>query len=901
MRKHLQYFFTLRFMGLLFVLLVLSMAGATFIENEHGSRAAFELVYGSVWFEALMVLLMINLAGRLVIEKMYRKEKISVMLFHLAFIIIILGGGVTRYLGEEGTIHLREGETKAYFLSHIPYIKAEVINDTGEVEEQHYKAFSVTPITEDSYRHTFNLAEEKFTLKYKGYLENASKMKPHAPRGNNPMTDAMVFEITGSSKTQDIFLWMNDREVKSATFSHEGYRLRIDYGPRRISMPFSLQLKNFILERYPGSGTPAAFKSKLLLNDGKQEKPVQVSMNKVLKYHGYRIFQDSYDKDEKGSVMAVNHDPAGMFITYTGYGILFLFIIISLINPNSLFRNITASRWKRISKTGGLVFLIFSSGIFSLQAQGWAPQEEVAHEFGRVLVQDRNGRTKPVYTLSHEILRKVYHDDQYKGLEPVQVFMGIMFDSNSWLNEPLIRVSDENIRRMAGLRGEYAAVSDLVNLQTGEYLLEQQVQRIYNKTPSSRNKLDKKVLKVDERLNIISMIVRGGLLQIFPVRGDSLNWMSPPEASRYAPGPADSLFMSESMGVVFMSVKSGKVKQAIQQIQKIKNYQREHASYELPSVSKVEAEIFYHRSSLYGKLFPFYMTAGFLFLIILIYNLLQGQKSPRWFFILMLAFMSAGLLVHTAGISLRWYVAGHAPLSNGYETMIFISWVTVLAGLLFARRLPLALASTALLAGFTLMVARLSFMDPGITALMPVLNSYWLTLHVSVITSSYAFLGMGAILGLISLILFTMIKSSNRDSILFTIDELTVINYKSLTLGLYLLTIGTFLGAIWANESWGRYWGWDPKETWSLISIIVYSFIIHSHKIPEFRSVFIFNTMALFGLSSILMTYFGVNYYLSGLHSYAGGNPVSLPAIFYVTVSAFLILAFFARYKAIRL
>ncbi|MCF8331044.1 MAG: cytochrome c biogenesis protein CcsA [Bacteroidales bacterium] len=877
------------------------MATATFIENDHGSRAAFELVYGSVWFEILMVLTMINLAGRLIIDRLYRKEKISVMLFHLAFIIIILGGGITRYFGEEGTIHLREGETKDYFLSHIPYLQAEVINDSGEVADQHHQAFSVTLITEDSYRHTFSLAGEKFTLEYQGYIEDATKIKPHAPRREDPMTDAMVFEITGPAEAQDIFLWMNDREVKPAAFSHDGHILRIDYGSRHISMPFSLQLKNFILERYPGSGTPSSFKSKLLLNDGRQDKHVQVSMNNVLKYQGYRIFQDSYDKDEKGSVLAVNHDPVGMIFTYTGYGILFLFIIISLLNPNSLFRKITAGRWKQTAIKSGLVLIILASGISGLQAQGWAPQEEVAHEFGKILVQDRNGRTKPIYTLSHEILRKVYRDDQYKGLGPVQVFMGIMFDSNRWLNEPLIKVSDENIREMAGLQGEYAAVSDLVNLQTGEYLLQQQVQAIYNKTPATRNKPDKKILKVDERLNIVTMIVRGDLLKIFPVEGDPHNWISPFEDSLHAPGVGDSVFMSGSMENIFMSVKSGKVKQAIQQIQKLKNYQREHAGYELPSSSKVQAEIFYHKSGFYGKLFPLYMTAGFLFLIILIYNLLHGQKPHRWTLILMIALMSAGLLVHTAGIGLRWYIAERAPLSNGYETMVFISWVAILAGLLYARRSPLALASTALLAGFTLMVARLSFMDPGITALMPVLNSYWLTLHVSVITASYAFLGMGAVLGLICLILFILIKPSNRDNILSTIRELTVINYKSLTLGLYMLTIGTFLGAIWANESWGRYWGWDPKETWSLISIIVYSFIIHSHKIQAFRSLFAFNTLALFGLSSILMTYFGVNYYLSGLHSYAGGDPVPVPAMLYFTVAALLILAFFARVKTNKL
>jgi cytochrome c-type biogenesis protein CcsB len=901
MRKHLLFLFSFQFMGLLFALLIISMAAATFVENDHGSRAAFELVYGSVWFEALLVLTMINLTGRLIIDKLYRKEKISVMLFHMAFIIIILGGGITRYFGEEGTIHLREGETKDYFLSHIPYLKTEVINDSGKVAEQHYKAFSVTTITEDNYRQNFNLAGKKFTLEYQGYIEDAAEMKPHASRVENPMTDAMVFEIAGPAGTQDIFLWMNEQEVMPAILSYEGHNLQIDYGPRRISMPFGLQLKNFIIERYPGSGTPSAFKSKLLLHDGKQEKPVQVSMNNVLKYQGYRIFQDSYDQDEKGSLLAVNYDPIGMALTYTGYGILFLFIIISLLNPHSLFRSITAARWRSGSKKAAILLLMTASGIASVHAQGWAPQAEVAEEFGQVLVQDNNGRTKPVYTLSHEILRKVSRDDHYKGLGPVQVFMGFLLESNSWLNEPLIRVSDKNIRQMAGLKGEYAAVSDLVNLQTGEYLLQQQVEVIYNKPPAARNKLDKEILKVDERLNIISMIVSGGLLQIFPVQTNSNHWLDPAEAAISVQQANDSVFISNSMGNLYMSVRSGDVKQAIRQIQTIKSYQREYAGYELPSDLKIKAEILYHRSGIYGKLFPFYMSAGFLYLIILIYNLLHRQRPRHWIFVLMLILMSVGLLVHTTGIGIRWYIAGHAPLSNGYETMVFISWVTILAGLLFARRSPLALASTALLAGFTLMVARLSFMDPTITALMPVLNSYWLTLHVSVITASYAFLGMGAILGLICLVLFILIKPINRDSILSTIGELTVINYKSLTLGLYLLTTGTFLGAIWANESWGRYWGWDPKETWSLISIIVYSFIIHSNKIAAFRSLFAFNTMAFFGLGSILMTYFGVNYYLSGLHSYAGGDPLPVPAMLYFAVTAFLMLAFYARFKANKL
>jgi cytochrome c-type biogenesis protein CcsB len=240
-------------------------------------------------------------------------------------------------------------------------------------------------------------------------------------------------------------------------------------------------------------------------------------------------------------------------------------------------------------------------------------------------------------------------------------------------------------------------------------------------------------------------------------------------------------------------------------------------------------------------------------------------------------------------------------MSNGYESMIFISWVTLIAGFWFRRKSWFALAATAVLAGMTLMVAHLSFMDPEITALVPVLQSYWLTLHVSVITGSYGFLGLGALLGLIVMILTALARGKNMERIGKTIDDLTVINYKSLTLGLYFLTIGTFLGAIWANESWGRYWGWDPKETWSLITIIVYSFVIHSRIIPGMKDVYTFNVMALFSFASVLMTYFGVNYYLSGLHSYAGGDPVPVPSFVYISVVLLLAIAIIAyrRYLAI--
>lgn len=236
-------------------------------------------------------------------------------------------------------------------------------------------------------------------------------------------------------------------------------------------------------------------------------------------------------------------------------------------------------------------------------------------------------------------------------------------------------------------------------------------------------------------------------------------------------------------------------------------------------------------------------------------------------------------------------------MSNGYESMLFISWVTLLAGFVFSRKSPFTLPATAVLGSLTLLVAHMSFMDPEITNLVPVLKSYWLTLHVSVITASYGFLGLGAILGLINMIMMVFSDKRNRIRISDTVDELTVINFKTLTLGLYFLTIGTFLGAVWANESWGRYWGWDPKETWSLITIIVYSFVIHSRLIPGMKDIYTFNLLSLFSISSVLMTYFGVNYYLSGLHSYAGGDPVPVPAFVYLTVTALVVLSVLAYYR----
>jgi cytochrome c-type biogenesis protein CcsB len=404
-------------------------------------------------------------------------------------------------------------------------------------------------------------------------------------------------------------------------------------------------------------------------------------------------------------------------------------------------------------------------------------------------------------------------------------------------------------------------------------------------------------MKVDERVNIVYMIYKGDFMKVFPLKDGTTNWGSPQEAMNQAVSREDSVYLGNIFSLLSEALQVNNKLKVAQVCESIKGYQERFGGYDLPSESRIKAEKLYYRMGIFEKLFPFYETIGLLMLISLIAMVITGKKEKSLIVKILGWILLAGLLLHTFGIGLRWYVAGHAPLSNGYESMIFISWVTLLAGFIFSRKSDFALSATAVLAGMTLLVAHLSFMDPEITNLVPVLKSYWLTLHVSVITGSYGFLGLGAILGIISMILLTLVNEKNRERISETLDELAVINFRTLILGLYFLTIGTFLGAVWANESWGRYWGWDPKETWSLITIIVYTLVTHSRMIPGMKSIFTFNLLSLFGFSSVLMTYFGVNYYLSGLHSYASGDPVPVPGFVYIAVIVLVALCASAYYK----
>ncbi|MBM3421271.1 MAG: c-type cytochrome biogenesis protein CcsB, partial [Bacteroidetes bacterium] len=634
------------------------------------------------------------------------------------------------------------------------------------------------------------------------------------------------------------------------------------------------------------------------------EKPYLIFMNNILKHRGYRFFQSSYDQDEMGTVLSVNRDLAGMLVTYTGYAIMIIFIIMSLVNRSSHFRKVTGSYWtSALRKTATIIVLLsLTSMAAEVSAQRLVVDKKSADEFGKILVQDQKGRTKPLYTLSSDILRKVSRENNFSGYTPMQVFLGLYLDFGNWQNVPLIKVSDKNLQRTIGIRSEYAAFSDIVDLSAeGSYKLSGMVDNAYSKSPAERTRTDKEIIKLDERVNICYMIYLGDFMKVFPLKDGTTHWGDPSEALAGSVSAEDSLFLQNIVPMYSEAVRTGNISNAREIGNAISAYQQRFSNYDLPSDGKVKAEILYYRLKIFERLFPAYLTLGLVMVIVLLVMVVTGRYQRNLLLKSLTWVLAAGLALHTFGLGLRWYISGHSPMSNGFESMIFLSWVTVLAGFFFMKRSWFALAATGVLAGLTLMVAHLSFMDPEITALVPVLQSYWLTLHVSVIVGSYGFLGLGALLGLIIMVLMTLSNQRNIERTGKTIDELTAINYQALTLGLYFLTIGTFLGAIWANESWGRYWGWDPKETWSLITIIVYSFIIHSRLIPGMKDIYTFNVMSLFGFASVLMTYFGVNYYLSGLHSYAGGDPVPVPSSVYIAAATLLIIAVAAYRKYLKM
>jgi len=749
------------------VLSLIFMAGQIYATLGFSTlEQAWGGVYETKWFEALMWLLGINLVGILFKYKTY--QKMPIFILHMSIIVILIGAAITRYFGYEGTLHLRNGETKSVL------------------------------------------------------MVQRSKSNP------------------------------------------------ADVYPKELG--FSVKLDKFVLKHYPGSMQPSSYESFVTVIDGDKTFAYHIYMNHILVYKGYRFYQASYDMDAKGSILSVNHDP-GMWVTYFGYLLLTIGFFLSMFYRKSRFM-LTV---KKLKQSG--LFSLFLVLFFGLHANAFDLKEfaqkskAVSDEWSKILVQ-KSGRIEPMDTLDLDIVHKLTLKSKMYGLNYNQIVAGMVAFPHEFQKIPLIYIGHPEIRKLLGISGKYAPYNAFF-LPNGEFRFSKEIDLAFKTPDKDRTKVQREWIKINERVYVAYEVYTAQIFKIFPTPSSkqmNYRWCSIADLEQATKAgmmnPIVAQFYFNLFRDLAFGVKEFDVKKVHDTRVKIYELQKSYSSEVLPSQNRVKWEITYNRLQVFPALIGVYSTLGLIAIILGFIEILRVKKYKK-FELLILSLGYLGLLAHTANMLLRWYVAGHAPWSDAYESIVFIAWGSAFASLVFFRRSMLALGAGLFVAGMFMMVAHLNNINPQITNLVPVLKSYWLLIHVAVITSSYGFLGVGSMLGLLNLILFALRNKKDLDN---QIKQLNNIIYISLYIGLAMLSIGTFLGGVWANESWGRYWSWDPKETWSLITMIVYAIVIHTKMIPKMKGEFIFSLLSFLSFFYVLMTYFGVNFYIAqGLHSYGQG------------------------------
>ncbi|RUM61110.1 MAG: cytochrome C biogenesis protein, partial [Sulfurimonas sp.] len=890
MRELLQLLGSMKTMAVLMLIFAIAIGYATFIENDYGTMTAKAEVYNAPWFALLLGLLAANLIYNIIQYKMYRKQKFLVFLFHVSFLVILVGAAVTRYIGYEGVMHIREGETSNTMISSDSYVTISVkdANRTVTVEKPillskystnhfettvddlHVKLIDYIPnatyvlvddaegkailnmmitnakvptrvqLEEGSFFEssdlvidfnsgtTFTQKKEVIHIEVKNnqlqmrhpmtlnYLRmddqtsgelNASTtqelqtrtlytandtnfvlrdFKLHAGKKltsatvgsgmNNRESDALVFDVSRGDTTRRMTVFGAAGVLGTAvTLEFEGAEVSMAYGARIIELPFALHLKDFQLERYPGSMSPASYASEVVLIDKRHnvERPFRIYMNHILNYEGFRFFQSSYDMDEQGTVLSVNKDP-GTLITYIGYAMLTIGMFLSPFLLKGRYRKLNAKATKAAREhqnlAAGLMAVLLLLVATPSRAETLNPvvaevlsfNKEHADRFGRLIVQDTAGRMKPMDTLSLEVVNKIYRSDSMMGLDANQILLGMMMAPTAWREISMIQTSHKEINNIIHLKegvktASFSQFFEFPDTLEG-YKLSTYVDEATRKPPGKRNKFDKAVLKVDERVNIAYMAYSGALMKIWPRPKDKTHkWFATIEALKNF-----ETVDSEGIRAIAMNYftavddarQSGDWSKADAALGNIEKYQHFYGVAVYPDAMKVKLEIWYNHSQIFERLWPLYFLVGFVLLILSFVKIITPRFQIGWASKSALALLILFFVAHTVGLGIRWYISGHAPWSNGYESMIYIAWATVFAGFIFAKNSPITLASTSILTGLILFVAHLNWMDPQITTLAPVLNSYWLSIHVSMITASYGFLGLGALLGFITLILF---------------------------------------------------------------------------------------------------------------------------------------------------
>ena len=742
--------------------------------------------------------------------------------------------------------------------------------------------------------------------------------------------DALIVKITaeGQEKTVTV-LGSKGKMGESKTVKIGKIDYTFFYGSKVYILPFKIKLNDFIAQKYPGTEKSySSFESKVTVED-KEPFDARIYMNNVLDYDGYRFFQSGFDPDEKGTILSVNHDFWGTTLTYIGYFMLYFAMMAIMFTKYSRFadikRKLEVVKTKKAKLLTILVlFLSFSSfaqeqehdhadheGHAHTEAQAtpathenhtkkvlsqdelnalitkYKVPEEHAAKFGRLVIQDGGGRMKPINTFSSELLRKVSHDDSYNGMNSDQVFLSMTQYASYWIEIPIIYIKSGNdsIRKIIGIdkAAEFAPFVSFFDAK-GNYKLSKYLEQAFKS--ANPNQFEKDFIETDKKVNLMESALSGRILKIFPIPDDKNNkWVSYLELNEAGFKGMEATYTKNVLPLYFGSLAnastSNDYKTADELLESINGFQKRFGSKVRPSEEKITSEVLYNKYDVFKKLPYWYIFASILMLFFTILQIFKERKALNYLVNFMHIVVIALFALHTFGLIARWYISGHAPWSNAYESIIYVAWATMFFGLAFDRKSKLTVASSAFVTAMILAAAYMNWIDPEIANLQPVLNSYWLMIHVAVIVASYGPFALGMILGAVSLLLILFTNEKNKAKMDLNIQEITYINELALTIGLIMLTIGNFLGGQWANESWGRYWGWDPKETWALISIMVYAFVIHARFVPSLRGKWIFNLMSMFAFISILFTYYGVNFHLVGLHSYASGEAHSLSWIWY--------------------
>lgn len=645
-----------------------------------------------------------------------------------------------------------------------------------------------------------------------------------------------------------------------------------EQGMKEEKLPFSLCLQKFEAKMHDGTNAVADYSSKFTVIDGDDKSEGEVSMNNIYSHRSYRLYQSSYDEDGKGSVLAINADPYGIPVTYTGYALLFISLVWMLFDPKGGYRKLLKSP---LLKKGALITaLILSMGnIQTLHAesatgnlQNAVLPKETAEKFGELHIL-YNDRICPVQTFALDFCKKIYGARSYQGLTAEQVLSGWVFYGNTWANEPFIKIKSGEMKTAMNLP-DYASLNTFFNREMGGYTIGQYVQEYYN---GQQDKFHQQAADIDGKIQIIMELREGISLKVLPytftknvkatkdhsfIKAGTTTWFSPVDKLPQAVEHQHALYIRNVFSLLNGDVKAGNTSRVNEFFVKMKKYQEVSSGNSLPTATQYKAERINNAFPFATILFMANLTLGFIALFYTIYRMTK-KREIKALNIALPILLGVSFLALTFGLALRWIISGNIPMSNGYESMLTVAWFVMLISILMQLRIRIVMVFGFLISGFFLLVSHINQMDPAIGQMMPVLNSPLLSIHVSIIMMSYALLSLTFICGIMGICMRSHGEELQALSRIFLYPALTTMGF------------GIFIGAIWANVSWGNYWSWDSKETWALITFMIYAVVVHTQSLPVFRKPLVYHIYITLAFLSIAMTYFGVNYFLTGMHSYA--------------------------------